>query len=227
MRKPSPIRVWNWLAATGLLFCLASFAAAQKTPQVWKDPATGHSLTPTQATGPELHQVAEDEDFLQKRHEWFYRQRAYPLGFIPPNARLNALKEMDAMIEEEIKIGLRPPKEAVAPQEQGSVEPRIGFPFSTTGASIGPTPENDTSGNPFFASPTDSGRVSAIAVAPSDATGKTVYIGGANGGIWKSTDSGAHWTPLTDTQNSLAIGSIPIAPSNSSIIYVGTGEQDF
>jgi hypothetical protein len=227
MRKPGPIRVWNWLAAAGLLLCLASFAAAQTTPKVWKDPATGHSLTAAQAAGPELHQVGEDEDFLQKRHDWFYRQRAYPLGFIPPNARLNALKEMDAIIEEEIKRGLRPPKGAVAPQQQGSVEPRIGFPFSSTGMSIGPTPENNTFGNGFFGTPTDSGRVAAIAVDPSDLTGKTVYIGGANGGIWKSTDSGAHWTPLTDNQPSLAIGSIAIAPSNASIIYVGTGEQDF
>jgi len=227
MRKSEPVRVWNWLAAAGLLFCLASFAAAQKTPKVGKDPATGHSTTQAQTAEPALHQVGEDEDFLQKRHEWFYRQRTYPLGFIPPNARLNALKEMDAMIEEEIKRGLRPPQGAVAPQQQGSAEPRIGFPFSSTGASIGPTPENNTSGNPFFGTPTNSGRVSAIAVDPSDPTGKTVYIGGANGGIWKSTDSGAHWTPLTDNQPSLAMGSIAIAPSNASIIYVGTGEQDF
>jgi len=227
MRKPSPIRVWNWLAAAGLLFCLASFAAAQKAPKVGKDPASGHSLTAAQAAGPELHQVGEDEGFLQKRHEWFYGQRAYPLGFIPPNARLNALKEMDAMIEEEIKSGLRPPKGAVAPQQQGSVEPRIGFPFSSTGTSIGPTPENNTFGNAFFGTPTDSGRVAAIAVDPSDVTGKTVYMGGANGGIWKSTDSGAHWTPVTDTQPTLAIGSIAIAPSNASIIYVGTGELPF
>ena len=48
MRKPSPIRVWNWLAVAGLLSCLTPFAAAQTTPKVWKDPATGHSLTPTQ-----------------------------------------------------------------------------------------------------------------------------------------------------------------------------------
>ena len=48
MRKPGPIRVWNWLAAAGLLFCLASFAAAQKTPKVWKDPATGHTTTQAQ-----------------------------------------------------------------------------------------------------------------------------------------------------------------------------------
>ena len=71
------------------------------------------------------------------------------------------------------------------------------------------------------ASPT-SGRVTALAVDPRNAN--VIYAGGAEGGIWKTTDGGAHWTPLTDQQPSLATGSIALDPSNPDIVYVGTGE---
>ena len=44
--------------------------------------------------------------------------------------------------------------------------------------------------------------------------------------MWKTTDGGANWTPLTDDQPSLATGSIALAPSSPDIVYVGTGEQN-
>ena len=77
-----------------------------------------------------------------------------------------------------------------------------------------------------------SGRVTAIAVDPNDATGNTVYIGGANGGVWKSTNAAAsdaaavNWTPLTDQQASLATGAIAVQPRNAQLILVGTGEPN-
>src|SRR5205085_10530564 len=55
------------------------------------------------------------------------------------------------------------------------------------------------------------------------------YIGSAGGGVWKTTNSTAanpSWTPLTDTQVSPFIGSVTLAPSNPSIVYVGTGEEE-
>ena len=54
-----------------------------------------------------------------------------------------------------------------------------------------------------------------------------IYIGPANGGVWKSTDGGINWTPLTDTQESMAMGSIAIDPANTNIIYAGTGEATY
>ncbi len=54
-----------------------------------------------------------------------------------------------------------------------------------------------------------------------------VYIGGADGGVWKTTDGGTTWTPLTDQEASLSVGSIALDPSNPDIVYVGTGEQNF
>lgn len=73
------------------------------------------------------------------------------------------------------------------------------------------------------AGPTNfSGRIRCLAVDPTDK--QTIYAGAANGGVWKSTDGGEHWTtcPL---KRWLAIGAIAVAPSNPSIVYAATGED--
>jgi hypothetical protein len=77
-----------------------------------------------------------------------------------------------------------------------------------------------------------SGRVTAIAVDPNDSTGNTVYIGGANGGVWKSSNAAASnpaavtWTPLTDREATLSTGAIAVQPNNAQAILVGTGEAN-
>jgi photosystem II stability/assembly factor-like uncharacterized protein len=65
------------------------------------------------------------------------------------------------------------------------------------------------------------GRVAALAVEPG---GTNVYLGAAAGGVFKSTDSGAHWTPVFDQVYS--IGALALDPSNPNICYVGTGESN-
>lgn len=69
------------------------------------------------------------------------------------------------------------------------------------------------------------GRVSTIAIHPRDPA--IVYIGAAQGGVWKTENRGASWTPLSDYECSLAMGSIAIDPVDPNIIYAGTGEQHF
>ena len=83
-----------------------------------------------------------------------------------------------------------------------------------------------------------SGRVGGIAVDPSDPTGNTVYIGGASGGIWKTTNFlttnplGPTYIPLTDfgVTFGINIGGIAVYPrnndTNQSIIVASTGEGD-
>lgn len=70
-----------------------------------------------------------------------------------------------------------------------------------------------------------SGRVTAIAVSP--AASSTVYAGTAGGGVWRSTDSGATWTPTSDSQVSLAIGALAIDPNTPTTLYAGTGEANY
>ncbi|MBV8527337.1 MAG: hypothetical protein JOZ75_03390 [Candidatus Dormibacteraeota bacterium] len=68
-----------------------------------------------------------------------------------------------------------------------------------------------------------SGRVTALVTDPTNPA--TVYAGGADGGVWKSTNGGGGWTPLTDSQPTLAVGSLAI-DSTGQIIYAGTGEAN-
>ena len=51
------------------------------------------------------------------------------------------------------------------------------------------------------------------------------YFGAAAGGVWKTVNSGASWTPLFDSQPNLSIGAIAVAPSDHKVIYVGSGES--
>jgi photosystem II stability/assembly factor-like uncharacterized protein len=66
------------------------------------------------------------------------------------------------------------------------------------------------------------GRITAAAPHPTVAG--TVIIGAAGGGAWKTTDSGATWTPLTEDIANLSVGAIAIAPSAANTVYLGTGE---
>ena len=68
----------------------------------------------------------------------------------------------------------------------------------------------------------NSGRARCLAIDPSDP--KTLYLGTASGGIWKSEDAGYSWTPKSDGLASLAIGAITLDPNNPKRIIAGTGE---
>ncbi len=67
------------------------------------------------------------------------------------------------------------------------------------------------------------GRVVAVTGDPHDAM--TFYFGACAGGVWKTTDGGTTWDCISDGFfNTAAIGAIQIAPSDSNVLYVGTGE---
>ena len=69
------------------------------------------------------------------------------------------------------------------------------------------------------------GRVTAIVVVPNDPN--TIYVGTALGGVWKTVNGGKTWFPLSDNEDSLAIGALAIDSSNPLVLYAGTGEGNF
>jgi photosystem II stability/assembly factor-like uncharacterized protein len=66
------------------------------------------------------------------------------------------------------------------------------------------------------------GRALAIEGVPGEPN--TWYFGAVAGGVWKTVDGGANWTPLFDKQDISSIGAIAVAPSDHNTVYVGTGE---
>jgi hypothetical protein len=68
-----------------------------------------------------------------------------------------------------------------------------------------------------------SGRISAIEVDPTDPN--KVYVGAAQGGVYRSLDGGTTWTPIFDTAQTLSIGSLNLDPVNGWL-WVGTGEAN-
>ncbi|MFO0966074.1 MAG: hypothetical protein U0793_10885 [Gemmataceae bacterium] len=70
--------------------------------------------------------------------------------------------------------------------------------------------------------PAAGGRVSRATGVLDDPN--TYYLGAASGGVWKSTDAGVSWKPIFDDQATASIGAIAVAPSDSNVIYVGSGE---
>ncbi len=156
-----------------------------------------------------------DEDQPQKRAEWNMRGREAPKGQSAAALRLRAHRQ---------KMAMRAQREAAATKAAHS---QATGPATSGWVALGPAPlvsDQDSYGMV-------SGRTTAIAVDPSDATGNTVYVAGAYGGVWKSTNAAnavaanVTWTPVTDRQASLASGAVSVKP-DGTIVLVGTGEPN-
>jgi hypothetical protein len=167
-------------------------------------------LAPAPQKSPAATQRSRETDSPLEREEWFYEQRRFPLKEIPAGAWLKAIQRLEEMRAAE-RAGRAPLPGVMMRASETSWTP------------IGPQPTNTTSG-------AWAGRTVGMAVDPTNLD--IVYAGGAQGGVWKSTDGGQNWVPLTDSQPTLAIGSIAIDPTSCTpspcrTIYVGTGEQTF
>ena len=92
-------------------------------------------------------------------------------------------------------------------------------PLSATAANwteLGPLTWNRTSSwNP------GTGRLTAVAIHPSNVN--VIYVGSPGGGLWKSTNAGANWAPLTDNNATwMSVFAITIDPVDQNTVYVGT-----
>src|SRR5215471_11545775 len=134
------------------------------------------------------------EEDVDGRSDWFNFQRAYPSNTIPPDARLRAWRAIPRY------------------QIDGAFEPQA----SATWRAIGPSPTFSS----FWG--LTSGRINAIAISPAKLN--LVLIGTSTGGVWRSTDSGETFFPVSDDKVDLAVGSIAFSKSNPTIAYAGMGD---
>ncbi len=68
------------------------------------------------------------------------------------------------------------------------------------------------------------GRINVIAEDPNDSD--IIYAGAAAGGVWKTTNNGALWSPKSDFLAGLGVTDILVDPTNTNIIYLATGDED-
>ncbi len=126
----------------------------------------------------------EREPGAMEPTDWFYQQRAFPVGEINYEAVGEAHRHAGQMREEAAARG---------------------------------------GGLWTFAGPTNiGGRVTAIAAQDFS----TFYVGTGSGGLFKTTNGGASFSPLGDDVLSLSIGDVVLDPSDMQTIYVGTGEAN-
>src|SRR5437588_3400694 len=150
------------------------------------------------------------ETYLRLRDEYVARRRGIEPGRpFDPAARGHAIEQMERqekgrLIESILNGGAPPPKGVDA-----------------AWTAIGPItiPNGQALNNSNIAV---TGRVTSIAVDPTNA-GK-VYLGTAQGGVWRSLDGGATWTSIFDNADTMAVGALALAPSDPTKLYVGTGE---
>ena len=133
-----------------------------------------------------------------KRWEYFWEQRVYPHGRFPaPNQTALAIK-------------------TYWQNRQRSLNKAAADDANWT--SLGPDSWTTLSYNPGI------GRVNCVVRDPNYSD--LLYIGAPSGGFWKSTDGGATWYTTTDAQTVLGVTSIAIDPTNSSVIFIATGDGD-
>jgi hypothetical protein len=68
------------------------------------------------------------------------------------------------------------------------------------------------------------GRLSDVVGIPGPS--KTLFVAAAAGGVWKTSNNGITWNPISDSVDAAAVGAVAVAPSNSQIVWMGTGAND-
>jgi len=67
----------------------------------------------------------------------------------------------------------------------------------------------------------------SIACAGSSSRPLEYYFGATGGGLWKTTDGGTTWKPVTDGQiTSSSVGAVAVSESNPDVVYIGMGETE-
>ena len=156
---------------------------------------------------------AEEDGILQAQQMEFELTKDVSLGYIPKFRLVNAYENL--MRQRKLSPNTPSGIAALSWTERGPNSDAVGPSNGNTRAGGGVT----------------SGRMRAIWVDLSDATNHTVWVGGIDGGLWKTADistSPANWTPVNDFFGNLAIASICQDPlGTKDTMYFGTGEKTY
>jgi photosystem II stability/assembly factor-like uncharacterized protein len=157
----------------------------------------------------------EDEDGIAEAQKLdFELTKDVSLGYIPQNRLVNAFR--DLMLKRSRATNL--------PNSPDNISALTWNERGPNSDVTGPSNGNTRAGNGI-----SSGRIRAIWVDLADPTNHTVWVGGVDGGIWKTTDisaSPATWIPVNDFFSNLSIGSICQDPTGAKkVMYFGTGEK--
>ncbi|MEA2551899.1 MAG: hypothetical protein QOJ65_75 [Fimbriimonadaceae bacterium] len=147
---------------------------------------------------------AKDEEGLDAfgARKYHISQRAFPNDEIDYSAYVRAAEHREKM-----------------PKTHLGSESAVGTLANPTWQFLGPVNYGT-----FWGPAPVSGRVTSMAYKPGNTS--TFYVGVASGGLWKTTDGGVHYTPLSDSWPSIYVASIAIPESAPDTIYVGTGDFD-
>lgn len=192
---------------------------------------SGSALAQGAKRAPFSPQNENDADRAEQREQWFRRGRTGTAK--TPAARLR-YQAQQQKLQQRAERRAQADAAAKAAAVTGA---KAAAPSTTSWVPLGPAPlASDWSGIGFQDYRNVSGRATSVVIDRADATGNTVYLGGAYGGVWKSINAASPdptqvvWTPVLDDQPSLAVGAIGIQAGNSdptrSVVLVGTGEPN-
>ena len=204
---------------------MGSGDSKQDEPYRWNDQSTNYAdleqagvIASDEGEDPDMPKGRrggiDEKTYIRLRDEYIARRRGMEPGRpFDPEARGRAIRQMQVQeafqAETAKQLHLNGSSSAFGP----NIPTAAWIP-------IGPAPLP----NAFVPGQAWTGRVTAVVVDPTNSA--KVYLGTAQGGVWRSLDGGTTWTSIFDNALTQAIGSLALAPSNPSILYVGTGESN-
>jgi photosystem II stability/assembly factor-like uncharacterized protein len=164
-------------------------------------PHTGTAPEPKWKARMETELSTGEHDDPEARDRWYWQQRSYPAGTIP-------IEVHRAAVQTELENGGRHRADA----------------DGDGWSNLGPAPLRDITYG-LYTAQNASGRALALAIHPNNPD--VLFLGTAQGGIWKSTDRGQHWTSIgNQTLPTLAINIIRYKPDDPNVLYAATGEPN-
>jgi len=157
------------------------------------------TVVPAKVDAPGIGEEGEGEK-VDERQRWFMMQRAYPYDTPPAEGRFKAY--------------LARPRDARRGKDGVNA-----YAVEQMWRSIGPSPTTPAFPNNWGLT---SGRINSIAVHPTNP--QIVLVGASTGGVWRSSDGGTNFSPVSDNHVDLAVGSIAFSKSDPSIVYAGMGD---